>query len=723
MNLSLFNKFKKSTGFAIIIGVLIIFFLLLHFSGVVRPLDRVILDSKFQNFQRDYENNDIVFVDIDQNSLEVFSNQLRIYWPWPREAHQFLQDYLIKDGAKSVVFDIFFENPDFDRLDTDSEVSDNRFARSLANSNSTILASQTSASQGRETSDDISNFVYEIESDLDIDGYFLGIIPYEPFREHAAGLGNAMIPTSEDAVVRRVPLFTKLKDGKWLPSLSMAAWLQNFPSDPEISIKDGFIHIDEYKIPIDQNGNYLINWYKMGGSQQGTFTYYSYAAIMRTASAALQNNPDGMLVEPGTFKDKTVIIGASAAGLSDIKATPLSIYQPFPGMEIHATALANLQDGIFISELPSSIHFLIILGLIFGIAGTIMYMDYKRGLIFASLLFISVILISVIIFAQTRFWLPTGFFGVTMIVTLAVSSIYRYMTEERSKRIIKSAFNQYVQKELVDEILDQPELLKLGGEKREMTVMFSDLAGFTAISEKLEPEQLVDFLNEYLSAMTDIIFVHKGTLDKYIGDAIMAFWGAPLKQENHAELACRSVLRMIRVTDHLRELWLSQGKPFVHVRYGINTGPMVVGNMGSLERFNYTVMGDSVNLGARLEPANNMFSTTAMISEFTYEKVKDKFFCRKLDLMAVKGKNEPVTVYELIAENSEHEIIESYKPIVEDFQIGLKHYYNQEWDKAEDYFRKHPDDGPSTTYLDRIAKFKITPPDADWDGVYRMTTK
>jgi adenylate cyclase len=222
------------------------------------------------------------------------------------------------------------------------------------------------------------------------------------------------------------------------------------------------------------------------------------------------------------------------------------------------------------------------------------------------------------------------------------------MTEQREKKYIRQTFSKFVSKSVVDELLKDPDKLKLGGEKKILTVLFSDIRGFTTISERLTPEALVEHLNEYLQAMTDIVFKYYGTLDKYVGDEIMAFWGAPIPQDDHAVLAARASVEMMRVLGELNRKWVSEGKPELHIGIGLNTGDMVVGNMGSSSRMDYTLMGDNVNLGARLEGTNKVYGTNIIISEATYEYVKEHIVARELDLIRVKGKELPVKIYELV---------------------------------------------------------------------------
>jgi adenylate cyclase len=252
----------------------------------------------------------------------------------------------------------------------------------------------------------------------------------------------------------------------------------------------------------------------------------------------------------------------------------------------------------------------------------------------------------IFIFDQTRYVLNLSAPLITGILTLFTMIVYRILTEEKEKKAIQGMFSNYVSKRVVEELLKHPEKLELGGEDKEITVLFSDIRGFTTLSENLTPQELVAHLNEYLSAMTDIIFKYEGTLDKYVGDEIMAFWNAPIEQEDHAVLACKSALEMMDVLHSLNKSWPENKK--LNIGIGLNTGTMTVGNMGSKSRMDYTLMGDSVNLGARLEGTNKIYGTNIIISEFTYEKVKDSFTCRELDNIRVKGKLKPVKIYEIM---------------------------------------------------------------------------
>jgi len=308
-------------------------------------------------------------------------------------------------------------------------------------------------------------------------------------------------------------------------------------------------------------------------------------------------------------------------------------------------------------------------------------------------------------------------------------SINNYLIERKERAYIQDSFKMYLSPAVVDQIADNPDLLSLGGRREVLTILFTDVAGFSTISEQMTAEGLVGLLNEYLGTMTDIIMENNGTVDKYEGDLIMAFWGAPLDNPNHAVDACLSSIAMNNRIGELREMWKEQGRPDyitnMDARIGLNSGEVVVGNMGSQSRMDYTVMGDHVNLASRLEGANKPYGTHIMISEFTYTLVKDHVEARKLDVIRVVGRDEPVTVYEVLEKkgNLEPQMAE----VVALYNEALSRYGEREWDGALEKFYEAlnvcPDDGPSKTYIDRCERYKVEPPPDDWDGVETLTEK
>jgi adenylate cyclase len=304
-------------------------------------------------------------------------------------------------------------------------------------------------------------------------------------------------------------------------------------------------------------------------------------------------------------------------------------------------------------------------------------------------------------------------------------TLYRYATEEAEKRFIKGAFGQYMSPIVIDQLMDDPSKLNLGGEKKVLTAFFSDIQSFSSFSEKMEPDELVQFLNIYLTEMCDIILKYDGTIDKFEGDAIIAFFGAPIDFPDHAERASLCSAEIQAAMENFRIEWAKDGWPAVHMRIGLNTGDIVVGNMGSRDRMDYTMMGDAVNLAARLEEAAKQYKIYSMISEFTYEAAKDVIDVRELDSTRVVGKELPVRVYEILGKKGEVE--EKKLKAARTFEVGLKLYREQKFEEAkktfEDALKINPEDGPSIIFIDRCEDFIDSPPGEVWDGVYVMTKK
>jgi adenylate cyclase len=468
------------------------------------------------------------------------------------------------------------------------------------------------------------------------------------------------------------------------------------------------VRLDQLVIPTDEAGRLLINF--LGPAR--TFAHYSVSDILHDRFPA------------DLFKDKIVLVGATATGIYDMRVTPFSAV--YPGVEIHATVIDNILHQNFLIHSGwtkfMDICMIILLGLIVGV--TVPRVRAAYGILLIVMLLAVFVGINTYLFARYNLWLNLIYPALTMMTVYLAITVYRYITEEREKKKIRGAFQYYLTASVINEMLKDPAKLKLGGDKKALTVLFSDIRGFTTISEKMTPEELVHLLNEYLTAMTDIVFKYDGLLDKYMGDAIMAVYGAPLDQPDHAVRACRTALDMLKALDDLQKKWSEEGRPVLHIGIGINSGDMVVGNMGSQMRFDYTVMGDSVNLGSRLEGINKEYGTNTVISEYTYEAVKDVLTCRELDSVRVKGKKLPVRIYELLCEKKDAASCEAFASL---FETGLEKYKQARWDEAIAAFRKvlelKPGDPPSELYIRRCEDLKKNPLPLPWDGVFEMTKK
>ena len=420
------------------------------------------------------------------------------------------------------------------------------------------------------------------------------------------------------------------------------------------------------------------------------------------------------------IRGKIVLVGDTSEVSHDIFTSPIGeIY----GIEFLADTITTLMNNAPIRPASSGSEMLVLLILFICFVVVALIPKYENALFL------------LIIAAYTGFGVFTYvYYGVAYsmsysliacVLSTVTINLYLFMMERKQKGFIKGAFSQYLSPTVIDQIVANPSMLELGGERRELTPFFSDIQGFSTISEGLTPEELVQLLNEYLTAMCDIISSYHGTIDKFEGDAIIAFWGAPLDLPDHATVACYATIEMQKRSVEMRKTLREQNRPLLYTRMGLNSGPVVVGNMGSAERMDYTMMGDVVNLAARLEGANKFYKTYSMISGSTYELVKDDVDSRQLDIIRVVGKNEPVPVHELLARKNETS--SEMSGVVEQALKGLKLYQDRNFRAAVKEFEKvltiDPDDGPSQTYVKRCAMFIETPPEKDWDGVFTFTEK
>ncbi|MBI4148128.1 adenylate/guanylate cyclase domain-containing protein [Candidatus Woesearchaeota archaeon] len=428
-----------------------------------------------------------------------------------------------------------------------------------------------------------------------------------------------------------------------------------------------------------------------------------------------------MRVESSSFTDKIVLIGSTAPDLHDDHLAPTSAGVPVPGVEIQANFVQMLLTRRFLSSQPA---WSVLLAVFVACAALSVLLARWNSWIVAGLcvLFLVGYLVAIIQFFERGVLLDMVFLPFAVFFTYGANVVALYVVERQEKRQAIEAFTKYVAPEVVAELFKHPEKLKLGGERRNITIFFSDIRGFTTLSEQLSPEQLVHVLNEYLTAMTDIIMESRGVVDKYIGDAIMAFWGAPLEQKDHAVRACTASLAMIDKLKELQIKWKKEGVPLLDIGIGLNTGDAVIGNMGSAMRFNYTCMGDTINLASRLEGINKEYGTHIIVSESTKKNLPKDFVFRELDFVRVKGKKEPITIYELVGKGK---VSESTEKIIHLFASGLKKYRMTKFKEAHIDFEKAAGLGDTTSklYVERCEHFVKNHPGTPWDCVWVMKTK
>lgn len=475
------------------------------------------------------------------------------------------------------------------------------------------------------------------------------------------------------------------------------------------------------RIPLTPHNQHIITYF---GPKANPFKIYSYYDIFA-------NRVHGFL------EGKIFIIGSTAPALFDIKAVPHD--RNYPAVEIHASLINSFMTNTFVHRLTAWQDFIILLciGIIIG------FLSYLFKPLMGALLTITSIfiyfLIAMTLFGSDHLWIEIARPILTILLTFTVVMAYRYITEEKDRKFLQNTFKQYLSPELIDMMYKSRQQPMLGGEEGVRTAYFTDIQGFSTFSEKLgSPTRLVELLNEYLSEMTDILLKYYGTLDKYEGDAIIAFFGAPMPMEDHAYQACLTALDMQETLGTLRKKWMAEGDKWptiVHemrMRIGINTGLITTGNMGSNIRKNYTMMGDAVNLAARLESAAKQYGIYTMISHNTYDMVKEHFVARQLDKITVVGKSEPVIVYELLARKDDESV--DFTPLLDQYQEGLNYFYKREWDAAIrkmndahelEPFRKFAPYGmtPSRKIIEYCEMYRSNPPDAEWDGVMRLSSK
>jgi adenylate cyclase len=748
-----FKKYSRITPlkitFFVILLALFLFFLDFPF---LRFMELKTLDLRIASRGSLQPGNETVIAVIDEKSLTELGR-----WPWPRTTIAKLVDSLKAYGAKAVGFDIVFSEPDtnssiraitelnaemkksgirdnnvFSLLNKKLAVADTdaALAKSIARAENVTLGyffhfpgknmedMKMSQKEIIENTKNIQNSRYSVmnSSEQNPDD---SRIPHAYAPESniniisSAGQNSGYFNTipDTDGSNRWSPLVIKFQNN-YYSSLAMSM-LTQYLDWPMVSLNLESYGVDSIKmgkitIPTDDHGRLLVNY--MGPEK--TFPHYSITDIIKGRLPAEK------------FRNKIVIVGATAVGIFDLRVTPFGA--TYPGVEIHATVIDNILHQNFL-QYSSLIRFIDILAIIaFGlIIGLLLPRLRPVTGIFAFLMaIIAYLAINLFFFFYYNIWMNLTYPLLTMLTIYIGITIYHYITEEREKKKIRGAFQYYLTASVINEMLKDPTKLKLGGDKKDLSVLFSDIRGFTTISEKLTPEELVHLLNEYLTAMTDIVFKYDGTLDKYMGDAIMAVFGAPVDQPDHARRACLTALDMMSQLRLLQKKWREEGKPVLNIGVGVNSGDMVVGNMGSQMRFDYTVMGDMVNLGSRLEGINKEYGSNIIISEFTYDAVKDFMCCRELDWVRVKGKKMPVKIYELLGEKKEES---KWKELVDKFEAGLVLYRDSKWDEAIAAFQKvlaiRPEDAASLIYVERCNNLQENPPPAPWDGVFTMTKK
>jgi len=680
----------------------------------------------------------IAIVLIDDASLQ-YMDPLVGRWPWPRAIFADVIDYISKGSPKAVLFDLLFveqqsstnatakdENSDRQLsastqtaqhiyhamqfiVDNEDEVNKSdlntalpqafpsRFA--LPQSIETPQTTNSTNSSHDNTHTKLNNF----------------LIPYDGLHQAAKGIGVVSIDEDEDGVLRRTAL-THFYQGFYYPALSLAALVDNNPLLPNAStiyLKNHQLFAHDTPIPTDSNGYFYINMHER-------FDTYSMSGLLASIALLHQGEVENLLIEPDEFKGKYVFIGASAIGLHDLKMTPLSKNQP--GVMIHASTLANVLQNNFLHP-PHSVTTLISIILV-SLFTTIGILNSRSNRIKILLPLLGI----------TSFWVWINWqFNnnqivhiIPPLVSIALSwtatYIYLHFTEEKEKNKIRKMFSQYVSPAALTVMVDQYKDYSSAhrGTKEEVSILFSDIRGFTTISENIAPEVVVEILNYYFTNMTNAVHAYHGTIDKFIGDAIMAVWGAPIKTNNHATLALQAALDMITQLETINQ-WLAvrQYNP-IDIGIGINSGEVILGSIGSEQKADYTVIGDNVNLASRLEGATKVYGCKIIISEYTYAQVED-IPCMVVDLVRVKGRHNPIKLYTPVITTTAS--AKTASEIALHSQQAFDTYLNRRWEEALQQYAELPNRTLAELYAQRCQEYLRHPPPADWDGVYSIASK
>jgi adenylate cyclase len=696
----------------------------------------------------------VVMAVIDEKSLETEGR-----WPWPRSKLATLVDILSHDGARVIGFDIGFLEPDensqlafiqqfsqrvealaikhpqlVDLIHESQVQADNDLAlanaikrssaavvlgyffhMSAADLNYRIEQSEIDQQLQRISASKYPFIIYE-DQDMDVGPFFRAYAPESNlamFTEAAAASGYFSLKSDQDGVVRWMPLIIQGGEDLFPPLAVSCAW--HYLGKPQLLVQVGHYGVEGIQmgkrfIPTDENGQLLINYL----GPRNTFPQVSISDMLNGK------------VPKGTFTDKLVLVGATATGAHDLRSTPFSPL--YSGVEIHATVIDNILTQNFLTRPRwSQVYDLLAimtLGMLIGIA--LPRMDALKGLLCAIGLFVLYIAIARWLFISAGVWLNIVYPLFVLSTNYTVLTVYQYVTEERERKKIKGAFMHYVAPVVIEKMLQEPEQLKLGGEERVLTVLFSDLQGFTTHSERYAPHELIDFLSEYYARMTEQLFAYEGMLIEYVGDELLALFGAPLAQPDHAARACATALAMREHRNTLRQEWAKLDRPPLTSRIGINSGLMLVGNLGSRYRFHYGVLGDHVNLGSRLEGLNKTYGTEILLGENTAHLVNTSFVLRELDLVRVVGREQSVRIYELLA-RVDMALPPTQEKACSSYAAGLEAYRQQRWHEAQGLFEEAlalwPGDGPARTMLARCQLYQEAPPAKEWDGVFEQLYK
>lgn len=615
---------------------------------------------------------DIAIIAIDDKSIQALGR-----FPWTRQQYARLLERLEAGKPKVLLFDVFFP-------EAESAEVDQALAEAIRRAGNVVLAT-----------------TFEFDHQFRVAGS-TGSLPQ--IERAAAGIAHINLIPEEDGVNRRNLLLIE-HGGRAVPSLGLAAAMRTL-GELQFTSASFRVELGGRSIPVGPDGELWINY----TGRPGNYPRYSFVDVVQGR------------VDPALLRGKTVFLGATALGIYDMRVTPF--HANTPGVEVHAAVADDILSQRYIHRTGLQSLFDLVMIVVLGTVAFALTARLRLHRAIPAVLALGAVYLglSYWLFLQGQ-WVSMVYPPLAALLALLLGGGWRYMVLERSAREMRAMFSSYLSNKLVSQLEKNPGAARIGGDNREVTVMFTDIKGFTAFSERHKPQVVVARLNEYLAAMVQLIYQHDGTVDKFMGDGIMAYWGAPLSQPDHTRRAVACALAMKELMVELGERWRSLGlEPFV-IRGGIQSGDVVAGNIGSRgQKMEYTVIGDTVNQASRLEGMAKYFGVDFVVGDETYLKTCDSFRFRRLDRVRVAGKDIPVAIHELRgAVQPQEDRLETL------FAAALGQFRQQQWDAAEKSFlavlAEYPNDMPSRLYLERCLQFKVAPAGPEWDGVFNRQDK
>jgi adenylate cyclase len=656
-------------------------------------LESLTLDLRFNLFPDTSAASDsIVIISVDDASLESME---WLGWPWPRQIWSDMTGFLFQAGAKVVYFDITFSTSS-----TFSATEDSIFGANAQNGN-TVFITGLGREEGLPIPQNALIDLHPPQTENSAAPFLFASPPVLPIASGAKFLAAPYAYPDADGIFRQSPVFFPT-DTSAVPSAALAIAMI-FRNDYSPAFTNGKLLFNDSEFPLTEDYEMQVRF----NGPVGTYRTISADAVFSAMMG------DTTALQPSSLNGAIVLVGYTASDLMDLKPMPYSAR--CPGVEVIANTVDNLLHGRYVATTGSLITLLLVFLVSLSVAAALAFIP---RVIPASLTGLAVIIVyagvCLAVFKYNDLWLEAVPPVASGVLTLLAGSVIAYQFATKEKRFLRSAFSQYLSPAIVSQVSKNPKMLRLGGEKKVMTAFFSDVQGFTTISEQLDPQDLVKLLNIYLTEMTDIILESGGTVDKFEGDAIIAFWGAPVEYPDHAMRGTGAALECQRRHADLNRRLKEIGFPELHTRMGLASGSMVVGNMGSDKRFDYTMMGTDVNLASRLEGVNKVYGTSILLSDSTRKELTEEIICREIDTVMVVGQKKPVTIWEPLAE----------MPLCAGkYSEALVLYRNGNFKKALELLEQIENDGPSETIKARCKEFIAVGAPQDWDGVWALTSK